>query len=715
MNCRTILLAGFLTGFGLADLRAGSPGFVEVPFKAVEDPPAIQMLVPGFTVRQLPLDLNNVNCFAYAPDGRLFALGYDGNIFQLKDTDGDGLEDTASYFYNNEKHEIPASIGMAWGPGGLYLASQKRVIRVRDKGDGTGEVETVTGNWVPPAGAAGSGLDAVGLTVDAKGNIYFGLGCDNWMNAYRVDKTNHQSSYNLHSERGTIEKLSPDWKHHEAIATGVRFTVSMAFNTNGDLFCTDQEGATWLPNGNPFDELLNIQPGRHYGFPPRHPKYLPDVIDEPSVFDYAPQHQSTCGLHFNEPVPGSSNICGPDWWRGDAFVSGESRGKIWRTKLVKTAAGYVAQSDIIACLKMLTIDAIPTPEGGLLVTCHGGKPDWGTGPQGKGKLFKITYADHAAPQPVLAYAASPTETRVVFDRPIDPAHFKNLVKQTTMTMGRYVTAGERFESFSPGYQAVKDQQEIKRYALDILSAGITPDNRAIILQTMPRVVAVNYGIKLPEGTQAERQASRARHEEPQQAAIDVMADLTGVEAKWRGRSGKTELAWNGWLPHLDLNVARGFTAASREHEEFFFLLKEKGTLTLRAQLDLNLMLHPKTQPGAKLDYEYPPEVVTVVVKSRARLDVASAALQFKRVSNHEFRVTLTPAQNQWVPLEIVLPTGGGEPDLEVYWFTDEDPRPRAFPLRRIFVPFAKPESAEPPSVGPRVIAEIAGGDWEGGK
>ena len=245
----------------------------------------------------------------------------------------------------------------------------------------------------------------------------------------------------------------------------------MAFNTNGDLFCTDQEGATWLPNGNPFDELLNIQPGRHYGFPPRHPKYLPNVIDEPSVFDYAPQHQSTCGLHFNEPAPGSGKIFGPDWWCGDAFISGESRGKLWRTKLVKTSAGYVAKTDLIGCLRMLTIDAIPTPDGDLLVTCHSGKPDWGTGPQGKGKLFRITYADPTAPQPVLAYAAGPTETRIVFDRPLDPAQFKNLQKQSEITMGRYVTAGERFESFRPGYQAVKFQREVKRYGLDVLVRG----------------------------------------------------------------------------------------------------------------------------------------------------------------------------------------------------------------------------------------------------
>src|SRR5205807_4384099 len=135
-------------------------------------------------------------------------------------------------------------------------------------------------------------------------------------------------------------------------------------------------------------------------------------------------------------------------------------------------------------------------------------------------------------------------------------------------------------------------------------------------------------------------------------------------AKWRGTNGKTELAWSGWLPHLDLNVSRGLTSASHEHAEFFELLKQKGTLNLRAQLDLDLMLHPKTQPGAKLDYEYPSEIVTVILKSREKLSVTTAAAPVKRVSSHEYRITLTPAQNQWLPLEVSLPTGGSGPDLE---------------------------------------------------
>ena len=103
--------------------------------------------------------------------------------------------------------------------------------------------------------------------------------------------------------------------------------MSLQFNKHGDLFVTDQEGATWVPNGNPFDELLHIPLGaeeksRHFGFPPRHPRWLPDVVDEPSVFDYAPQHESTCGFRFNGPAPGRGRF-GPEWWAGDAIGTGE--------------------------------------------------------------------------------------------------------------------------------------------------------------------------------------------------------------------------------------------------------------------------------------------------------------------------------------------------------------------------------------------------------
>src|ERR1043166_807936 len=636
---------------------------IEKPVVTVSNPPPVQMLVPGFTVRELPLELNNINNLVFAPDGRLFALCYDGNVLQLKDTNRDGLEDTATYFYRNDKNEIPPGIGMCWGPGGLYIASQGRVIRLRDKGDGTAELETVTGGWVKPTGAAGSNLDSIGIAANKAGEIFFGLGCDKWNEAYRVNKQTGKSDYDIHSERGTILKIRPDGKR-EVICTGMRFPVGMAFNAAGDLFTTDQEGATWLPNGNPFDELLHIQPGRHYGFPPRHPKYLPDVIDEPSTFDYAPQHESTCGLHFNDAVGGGKKIFGPDWWRGDAFIAGESRGKIWRTKLVKTAAGYVAKTDLIACLSMLTIDAVPTPQGDLLVACHSGKPDWGTGPQGKGKLFKISYADKKAPQPVLAYAANPESTKIIFDRPLK---LQRLADGASVSMGRYVTAGERFESFYPGYQVVKIQHTMPRFELPVSAAYPGDEKRSVILRTTSRTEAINNAVTLPA------------------LAVDALADLTGADATWRDAKGR--IVWAGWLPHLDLMAAKGFTTASTEHEELFRLLKKKGTLTLRAQLDLYSMLHPAVQPESKLDYEYPHEVVTVCFKSSGNIE--GAHLSPKRIDSHEIRF-LHVKGDSWLPIEVTMTTGGAEPKLDVSWFTDEDQRPRPLPLRRVLLPWAKP-------------------------
>ncbi|MEO6244632.1 MAG: heme-binding protein, partial [Opitutaceae bacterium] len=180
--------------------------------EVVPNPSPVQMLVPGFTVRELPVQLRNLNNLVYAPDGRLFALGYDGNVYQLADTDGDGLEDRATLFYDNTGGAIPPSIGMAWGPGGLYLASRGRVLHLKDRGDGTAELLTITGGWLPPTAAAGSNLDAIGLAVDPAGNIYFGLGVDAWNGAYRVNKQTGVSDYNPFSERGTIIRLSPDWK-----------------------------------------------------------------------------------------------------------------------------------------------------------------------------------------------------------------------------------------------------------------------------------------------------------------------------------------------------------------------------------------------------------------------------------------------------------------------------------------------------------------------
>jgi putative heme-binding domain-containing protein len=571
----------------------------------VKDPPPVQVLVPGFAVQQLPLDLTNVNNVKYRADGTLVALCYNGDIWHLTDTNNDGLEDKAVLFYQN-KGSLRAPIGMDLTPpkyshgDGVFVACKGKIALIVDTdADGKADKEiVVAGGWKEIF----NNVDALGVAVDPKdGCVWFGRGCYDFSNGHRVDKDG-KSHYSLKDEEGTIQRVSPDFKSREIIATGIRFPVGLHFNSKGDLFASDQEGATWLPNGNPLDELLHIQKGRHYGFPPRHPKHLPNVIDEPSVYDYGPQHQSTCGFCFNEPVKKDGPTFGPANWAGDVFMTGESRGKLWRTKLVKTANGYVAKNHLFACLTMLTVDCCISPDGSLVVACHSGGPDWGSGPTGKGKLFKIRYADQEHPQPVLVYPSGPREVRVEFDRPVDPQLLRDAVNQTKITAGKYVRAGDRFESLWPGYAVVQNEKMTPRFDIRVHSVQLTPDRRSLLLATDPLPAAVHYGLQLPGmGRPAPKRAGSVSDGAlPQIPEIDLDFDLSGVEATWKGNDGSE---WKGWLPSFDLALSRALTNGVSSHEAIWKTLPMSGEFKLRSRLDLARMAEPTIQPGSKLNHE----------------------------------------------------------------------------------------------------------------
>ncbi len=703
--------AGLSAAISAIDLGGGRR------LRSVEHPPAVQFLLPGFTVRQLPLDLTNINNIRYRPDGRLVALAYNGNVYLLSDADGDGLEDHPDLFFENNGR-LQAPIGMALTPPGykkgqgLFVASKGKLsLLVDSEGHDRAHEEIVYGGWQP----LHHGVDSLGVAIDRDQNIYFGLGAADYTKAYLVDGAG-KAHYDLKSERGTILKVASDFSHHEIVCTGIRFSVALAVNRNGDLFATDQEGATWLPNGNPLDKLLCIEPNRHYGFPPKHPSYLPNVIDEPSVFDYGPQHQSTCGLVFDEPV-NNGPVFGPAAWESDAIITGYSRGKLFRTRLVKTPAGYVAQSQIVAHLNMLTVDACVSPQGELVVACHSGPPDWGSGPTGKGKLYKISYRGRDEPQPVACWGAGPHEARIAFDRPLDPEWLKQLAGKVAIEYGRYVVAGERFESLRPGYAAVEQQQATPRFDLPVYSAQVTPDRRTLILTTGQQAEAATYGLTLPSFTAP----TPLRDELAQSPAIDLAYDMTGVSATWQAtgnRAKDTPATWSGWLPHLNLAVARKFTAGSADHDAFWETSRRTGRLTLRTQFDLWNMLRPDVQPGSHLDYTPPPEQVVVELRSAVPLEVKFPATQPEAIAEHDGgrRVTIrfTPKSRQLIPIEIRLTTDGQPPELDATWSTADDPRPRAFPLRRMFVPWARLEPAGA-EMASREIPELKGGNWLRGR
>ncbi len=98
----------------------------------VKDPPPVQVFAPGFTVRQLPLDLTNINNVKYRLDGTLVAQAYDGKIWLLCDTNHDGLEDKAELFWDN-KSGLRSPIGMDLTPpaydrgNGVFVVGKTRL------------------------------------------------------------------------------------------------------------------------------------------------------------------------------------------------------------------------------------------------------------------------------------------------------------------------------------------------------------------------------------------------------------------------------------------------------------------------------------------------------------------------------------------------------------------------------------------------------------
>ncbi len=683
---------GFLFGLTACALAA-EPPIPPTPDKQPEPPfaatPAatFQMLVPGFTVRELPVKLTSLNNIEYASDGRLFAGGYDGRFHLLRDTDGDGLEDKVDTFSPEPSANYP--LGMVVKDGMPYAVLTDEVVRWRDtNGDGVPDTrETVAKGFDDPELVQAPYLNhrrvdsSMALAVGPDGALYVTMGNAGYNNPYWHDKQG-VAHYSPEKRRGCLLRIGADGKV-EQLASGLRYIMSLQFNQHGDLFGSDQEGATWVPNGNPFDELLHLEVGRHYGFPPRHPRWLPDVIDEPSVMDYAPQHQSTCGFRFNGPSAGRGRF-GPETWAHDAFTVGESRGKLWRTALAKTAAGYVARKQLIGSVPLLLVDCAISPQGDFVVCAHTGKPDWGNGPKGEGRLFKISFTDKAAPQPVLVWPASETETVVAFDRKLDTA----TAAKWTIEAGRYVDAADRLETMRPGYAVVNMQQRQKRTDVTVESTRLGEDGRSVVIPSALRTAALNYALASSRG-------------------LDLAHDLSGVAALWQDE----KRAWSGWLPHPDFVAAREFTRGSAPHEILWEKLATPGKLMLRGQLDLTHMLTPRTQPLSKLDYEPEPETVTVTFKSDAALSLEAPAAKVERVSANESRLTVVaPREDEWPAFTLTLATPAKS--LDVSYNTTRDSRPRALATRHFLVPFAKPGA---PDDRTRNIPQIAGGNWNAGR
>jgi putative heme-binding domain-containing protein len=283
-------------------------------------------------------------------------------------------------------------------------------------------------------------------------------------------------------------------------------------------------------------------------------------------------------------------------------------------------------------------------------------------------------------------------------------------RHTALTAGRYVQAGDRFETIWPGYAIVQAQKTAPRIPLPVHSVQLTPDGRSLVLATDAHTSAVQYGLTLP--AMGRPSANRIPPGElPQVPEIDLAFDLTGCEAVWTPTNEGS--SWSGWLPHPDLLVARRLTEGSAPHDSLWQAMQAKGELLLRMQLDLTQILHPAVQPGSRLDFEYPPEIVTVSFESTEALILIGpdgTTSEGRKVS-----FTTQPKRNQPVAVELRLRSPGGDVPLSAFLSTQEDARPRPIPLQRILLPWATAPSDVVFDAAPLRPAELEGGSWARGR
>lgn len=376
----------------IAALLAASPSVkaaAPIPSRATiekhEDP---SVTVHGhYAVVRLPIKrgvpLWNPTAIKVASDGTVFVLGFNGQIVRLADSDGDGLEDTATLFADVSKDGLRLPTSMALRGREVFVGSASE-IRVYEDADGDGVAErsrTFFGDFP----SSTHPFDSVfGLTFDHSGRLNFSLTTDSYNPAPAPDPK---------GLRGSLLRLQPDGTGMERIATGLRFAYGMAINEAGELYFSDNKGG-----GNLTEEINRVVPGSFYGHSPgKFPNHPPEVPPEIRVrFGYG-----LVGIAFN---PSTNDFGGTG---GDLFVASWGpdfrweRGAISRVRFQRQSDGSLKGEEYRFAHEVPKLSDLAFGPQGDLYAAQFGQETIGHLPYHKpvGGVFRIIHAPWHSPPP----------------------------------------------------------------------------------------------------------------------------------------------------------------------------------------------------------------------------------------------------------------------------------------------------------------------------
>ncbi|MEY2881425.1 MAG: hypothetical protein RLZZ15_3805, partial [Verrucomicrobiota bacterium] len=157
-------------------------------------------------------------------------------IYQLRDTDGDGVADKMTVFADGFNTEVTGiAAGVMYHDGWVYATIAPDLWRFKDTNDdGVADIreKVVSGFGVHLAYA---GHDMHGLSVGPDGKIYWSIGDKG---AHVVSREGRTFSF---PNEGCIMRVNPDGSDFEIYARGTRNVQEPAFNEVGDLIGVDND------------------------------------------------------------------------------------------------------------------------------------------------------------------------------------------------------------------------------------------------------------------------------------------------------------------------------------------------------------------------------------------------------------------------------------------------------------------------------------------
>lgn len=376
-----VLLVG--TGCGQP---VGSPSPPARSVLASYSDPAVAVY-GSYAVVKLPLEHGvrvwNPTTVLQGPDGVMYGANHTGEVYSLRDTDGDGLEDTAQLFCDVREDGLRAPTGLVFNGHDLYVGTAQEV-RVYTDRDGDGRADTSRTFFGPVPHSEHPYEYSSALTFGPDGHLYLSLTTDSW---------NAGASPDPEGWRGALLRIAPDGSTAERLATGVRSVHGMAFNTHGDLFFTDNQGG-----GNPVEELNLAQRGRFYGHNPA--KYGDLPTTEP--LHVLRTEVAPAGVAFNPP----ENEFGGTG--GDLFVAfygpGErwARGGIGRVRLHRQEDGSYRSEEVPVAANLPKLSDLAFGPDGSLYATQVGKSDYWYQPLAEpdGAFYRLVYAPWITPTPI---------------------------------------------------------------------------------------------------------------------------------------------------------------------------------------------------------------------------------------------------------------------------------------------------------------------------